>query len=703
MWSGMKNEAKEGGSFLTSVPLRDVDEYELDSSNADELEPLEPFHAPPMPRIAGIHHYFSLSRNQMCSTSALPEWERNLIFSRLRRAEPLDVQAFQERLSSVKERNKRENICRLRANAVREAATVAAEREELFLEEERRREGIFYRYKHLKELRKQERFLLRAELWYTIIVSHVFLTALMKQRKVQEALEKLRFLLSPMAKRFLALRHLRAAAAELTKQHLRDIPFPFPNVIEAMSGTFFKGWPAHLLEKLVQDAKPCYLKKGSYLMHDGDVGRVMFMITLGSVSIILRKKGPDKRRTKENSSGVFQINAPCYVGEFALVCKEPRSASIYCETDIGYWAVLPESYEEVAKFLTADVANKQREATDVRRRQNLKRFFPLRVEFLYKFAYFEKFSSENLTRIIDSVEPIVLHDKDFLFQEGEMDSSVYFFQDGIAIMRDSFGMERNIVPGSCIGMFECSCGVNEPKPMGIISSNYCDVWRLRRDTLIDVGMGEPAALLHCRIAAKHDRALQMKKETSTPAFLKADPYLSFCLSSSLISRLYAAGTPTVFLNGERLAMMGQSRESLVVLLNGMVDVTMVKSGEQLTFRITATRQGRGTQETAQGDMSAFRGFTRVIGAYEFAASMSQFVCTVTSFSLTEAIIIDNQKIDSIIPPSLRQIMHTNLRARDIVREVYKQQNAANLSMYTSMSFVQQYKILKEAEREQHKV
>lgn len=685
-------------TFLTDVEAGDGARKKhtsaVSSSPAadDAPGPLVPFRVPPMPKSVVSRRYVSLDyvTPHLITAHHLPEWERQMILARLRKSAPVDTEEFQRRLCSTKTRNGRAYVRQVCDNAAQQEEARSLEVETAFLREEERRRAILYKHQHILEIRRTEQFLARAKKWYTIVVCHAFISALMQERRVQNALDTFSFLMAPMIKRYLALRKQRAKAAELTRQHLRDIPFPFPHVIQSMYGTFFQGWPPILLEKLVEKAKPCYLRQGSYLMHEGDIGRVMFMITTGTVSIILRKKGTDKRRTKDNSSGVFQIKAPCYVGEFALVCKEPRSASILCESDIGYWAVLPEDYDEVAKHLSAEVASKQREATDVRRRQNLKRFFPLHVDFLRKFFYFEKFSDESLGKLIDSVEPIVLHDGDHLFSEGELDSSAYFVQDGVAVMRDHNGNDTAVSKGSCIGVFECGCGVNEPKRTSLVSVNYSDIWRLKREVLTEVGMSEPAALLHCRNAAKRDRAAEIPLDKSVLWCFKKDPYMMFCCPAAVLMRIFETGTPTVFLNGERLALMGQNLNALVVVVNGMLDVTMARNGTQVTFRVSATSKNVN-DTTLAASCPSFRGLSRVIGAYEFASCLTQYVCTVSSFGLTEAVVIDRAQVDAMMSPQLRNFMRNDARAKEIVRRAYKQQNAALLYSEQHFSFLHDYK------------
>ncbi|KAG5494957.1 hypothetical protein JIQ42_02573 [Leishmania sp. Namibia] len=700
----MMQRHMNGSVFLTDVVFTGERGQDSSEERDESASLLVPFRVPPMPPSLTSRRYALMNciRSRGSSRArALPKWEKQMILARLQKSEPVDTEAFQQRLSCTRTRNGRPYIRQVRDRVEESNRAEVEAREAAFLRAEERREFIFYKHHHLVKIKRREQILTRARKWCTIVVCHVFPAALMQERRVQEAMETFRFLLAPMVRRFLALRAQRRESAELMRSHLSDIPFPFPHVIQSMRGTFFEGWPPALLEKLAEKGKPSYLRKGSYLMHEGDVGRVMFFITLGSVSIVLRKKGPDKRRTKENSSGVFQIEAPCYAGEFALVCKEPRSASIICETDVGYWAVLPEDYEEVAKQLSPEVASKQREATDVRRRQNLQLFFPLHAVFLRNFPYFSHFSDHSLSRLIDSVEPIVLHDGDYLFRKGEMNSSTYFVQDGEAVLRDHEGPDRVVVKGSCIGVFECSCGVNEPKRSSIVSVNYCDIWRLRREVLIEVGMSEPTALLQCRSAAKKERALEMQKDREALRCFRADPYMSFCCTSSTLARLFEASTPTVFLNGERLALMGKTLNALIVVMSGLLDITISRNERHITVRVHVTSSAVG-DAPLRSCSAPFRGLSRVIGAYEFALSLSQYACTVTSVGLTEAFVIERSQLDANVPAALRGVIHDSVQSRECVKRAFKHENAGLLYNDEAFSFVRLYRELRAVERDTRK-
>lgn len=674
-------------TFITQLEESETAKNPNDEPQIIKDEPLVPFICPPPPHLVK-RKYYSLLQKHENSKTILTNWER-AVLSRLENQSKLDEKKMQERLCHTKQRNHTKYIQAVQERRTENENATIEEICQTFSENEQRRAEVFFRYKNLPTLRMLDKFIARSQLWFTILVSHAFITSLIHERKVQEAMKTFSRLLSPMIRRYVALLQKRRACRKLTTKMLPQIPYPTPQIIESMPGTFFKGWPSSLLQSLGEKSKPTYMKKGTYLLHAGDVGRAMFMITLGQVRIIFKKKNNIKKRNLENASGSLVLNSPCYVGEFALVCKEPRSASIICETDIGFWTVSPADFEEVAKFLSQEVASKQREATDGRRRQNLKNLFPLKVEFLRKFTYFEKFSTEALTKIVENVEPIVLHDGDHLISVGDIETSTFFIQDGIALYISEDRSESQIKTGTCIGLFDCACGVNERKKISIVSINYCDIWKMSRELLMDVGFSEPNAFLHCRKAAKTARALEIKKDSKIPHVIRFDPFLSFCFLSSHLTRFYELCVPCVYLRGERIVLMGQAMTTFIVILNGSVDITVANNGEHTTFRITGNSNVKDKKLVHRH--FGTRGQTLVLGSYEYAASLQKYSCTAVSCGLTEAYTVDLHEVNPIIPPELQKIIRENLRGKEIVNKAYTEADFSCISSNAPISFSSLYK------------
>ncbi|KAG8344019.1 Cyclic nucleotide binding domain [Trypanosoma vivax] len=672
-----------------SFPVEDV---------LKDTQPVYPFVCPPLPPMYCPSRRYTQVMRATASHGNFSEWEKKAILCRLKNHEPVSEEEFSARLMHVHDRNTLEHIEEVRSRAAR-IATGDLQRQ---LSEHQRmsskREVAFARYRNLRNILRDEVQLCRTKRWYTIVLSHVFLRVLLKERRVHEAFEKIVWLLVPILKRRVAVRKKHAEAAALTRRNITNIPRPTPSVINSMQGTFFTGWPSRLLEQLTEKAKPLYLKAGHYLMHEGDMDRCMYMITAGTVTVILLDKRKGKRRTKENSKAHFSLSPPCYVGEFALVCKEARTASIVCETDVAAWSVSPEAYDEVAQYLSTEVASKQKEATDVRRRANLKKFSPLRVDFLMQFPFFEKFSTAALNKICETVEPIVLHNKDHLFSARDMDPSAYFIQDGTAILVDENG-DRHAVPrGSCVGVFECFCGVNERKRSTIISQNYCDIWRMSRDALLEVGMSEPAAFLCSRNAAREHRALEVKKPPVVPDTLRKDPYLQFCLTRQLMSRMWEISRATIYLNDEKLVIQGQPFHHFIILHRGVFEMTLFSAkGEQVVLQATIGNSGEcsaGTSPARPRDSQELQHdkfVSHALGAYEYCALLTHYSATVISRGVSEAFVVELSQFNSLVPNDLKRIIETDKRARDYVQCCHRERNPSILNENVNHSYVAHYR------------
>lgn len=223
---------------------------------------------------------------------------------------------------------------------------------------------------------------------------------------------------------------------------------------------------------------------------------------------------------------------------------------------------------------------------------------------------------------------------------------------------------------------------------------------MSRELLMDVGLSEPTALLHCRKAAKSMRAVEIKKEAKIPYVIRSDPFLSFCFLSSHLARLYELCTPCVYLRGERIVIMGQAVTSLIVLFGGSVDVTVANNGELATCRFTISSNGKDRKIADKNVFS--RGQTPILGSYEYAASLNKYTCTATSCGLTEAFVVDICELNTVIPLDLQKIIKENLRGRELVNKAYMEFDFSCINVNNVMSFAKLYKEQRDKELKKKK-
>jgi CRP-like cAMP-binding protein len=83
------------------------------------------------------------------------------------------------------------------------------------------------------------------------------------------------------------------------------------------------------------------LKKGEYLIHQGDDSKTVYYLAEGTLKVI-----------RDNNVFLSEINAPDLVGEIAYLLGEERSANVIAETDCKVFEVNPEkSVLPIARIL----------------------------------------------------------------------------------------------------------------------------------------------------------------------------------------------------------------------------------------------------------------------------------------------------------------------------------------------------------------
>lgn len=683
--------------------------FNPDSTKSSEHERVKQYTPPPTPEYHPMRLAPRMRNNHFSSSKRIfSEGEKKRILSRVEHRKCPDEEQRQLRIARLRDRNKMRYIGEVKRRASILMNEVVQKTLAVIQQEQKRRDEILFRSQNFATLRQISRYLERVQLWYQIVTTYVFVREFMKARAEHDALECLRRLFKPVV-----YIHLMKRRAEKELRMYMDchpeIVFPSAATIKQMKGLFFDGWPSDLLQHLGDSSTPLLFRQGRCLIHADNHDRSMFMVTNGCVSIVFRShKIKDKRRTKANSDRIILLEAPCYVGEFGLVYKETRTATVYCETDMVVWRVTPEEYEHVAQYLTPELAQRQREVTDARRKHNLKKIFSLRVDYIRThFSFFTKFSDEALQKISDNVDPVVLHSNEVLFHSGIFDPSAYFIQEGDIREVDEKGNENRIGKGEILGIFECACSVNEKKRKTVYSTRDADIWRLPRELLLDIGMTEPHAFVECRAAAKAVRAREIIKDDNVPFLYRSDPYLSFCFVPSLISKIYRASHPIIYTHGECITQTGSPLNAFITIIRGTVDVRMPThegidvfrmSGDFLPEHDKKIEEEQLKKLVKDRDPLGHKGLSFCLGAYEFVASLGEYACTVTAYGVIEALVTDIRFVHNLVPPSLRKIMIEHQAGRDAIKQSHQRQDLKILSTSKISSFAHLYKPAKEKKK-----
>lgn len=102
---------------------------------------------------------------------------------------------------------------------------------------------------------------------------------------------------------------------------------------------FFRGSDDDLLRDMVMALRPSVFLPGSYLMHEGDPGDSLYIISSGSVEIVSR-----------DGSRVFaELKEGSFVGEMALIFQTNRTASVRAQGYCDVYVLTKRSFDFILK------------------------------------------------------------------------------------------------------------------------------------------------------------------------------------------------------------------------------------------------------------------------------------------------------------------------------------------------------------------
>lgn len=483
---------------------------------------------------------------------------------------------FAQRLKHVVSRNRPECLQRAQYHRDQLLLQMFNRGTELVERHEQRVHEIELAHRNLQASKKEAQLQQARQTWLQVIRAVQFATGVMDHLQSLKSIETLRRTMLPLVIRKKNILRKRWDRRDITEMRLDENPVPTPGMIRQMQGQFFEGWSDHELNALISSAKPLSYLEREYIMFEGDYDRVMYLITKGKVEVQIRdKKLKEKRRCAEFSAARFPLQAPAYVGEFALLCKEPRSASIQCMTDVDMWVVSAKSFDAVVKLLSPAIASKQQEATDLRRKANLRKYFSLRPETIRRNKYFAEWDLSVLRDMSAALEPLVLRANKRLYREGDYEPALYFIADGtLRLTKPSEPSEppAEFGPGDVVGAFE-TFFLQERRSQTAVCVTNCDLWRLSRQQLLDLGMSDPAALVKSKLVVQESKTADMYKLPKAPAYVTQDPYLSFVLPSSQMQLLWQLGVPRVVGAGEHLSIEGDDAKYIYFVVLGSLHVS----------------------------------------------------------------------------------------------------------------------------------
>ncbi len=93
------------------------------------------------------------------------------------------------------------------------------------------------------------------------------------------------------------------------------------------------------IEALTRAFDKTLMKKGEVLIAQGTIGSIFYLVAEGSVGVYRKRAFLDKR--------IALLPAGSFVGEMALISKQPRSATVACEEDGIVFTLLRDDFRNI--------------------------------------------------------------------------------------------------------------------------------------------------------------------------------------------------------------------------------------------------------------------------------------------------------------------------------------------------------------------
>ncbi|MFC2049309.1 cyclic nucleotide-binding domain-containing protein [Chlamydiota bacterium] len=114
------------------------------------------------------------------------------------------------------------------------------------------------------------------------------------------------------------------------------------------------------INQILSIAKEITIPQGDYLMHEGDLGNELFLITKGKVGVFKKEEHTCQ------SQKITSLEPGEVIGELALIDKSPRSASIVAEQDSKFLLIpiTGETPTQILQNLSSQVAQRLRDTNE---------------------------------------------------------------------------------------------------------------------------------------------------------------------------------------------------------------------------------------------------------------------------------------------------------------------------------------------------
>eukprot|EP01006_Ploeotia_vitrea_P046407 TRINITY_DN67023_c7_g2_i1.p1 TRINITY_DN67023_c7_g2~~TRINITY_DN67023_c7_g2_i1.p1 ORF type:complete len:943 (+),score=65.50 TRINITY_DN67023_c7_g2_i1:65-2893(+) len=315
---------------------------------------------------------------------------------------------------------------------------------------------------------------------------------------IAAAMGILRKLFFPRYRFYFKFKRMKMARKFITSVRSRYIPQLNEEIFHKID--IFKRWPEANIQNLLPALFNKAFLRGEYIMKQGDSGSELYFLMTGEVEVIIhkpKKKGKGWSLLEGDTQTVATLKPGACFGEFAVLNKEPRMASIRCKTRCDVWVLTKQMFRAQLDKCPPDVLAETHHLANNRRATNLPKLYPLKPKHLLENEIFQKWDEKELNQLISAAKPAIFNQGDTIIKQGTMGHSLFLIVRGevtVTTERKVNG-KNEVTEVATLGharMFgEISCLFLERRTATVKACGMCDCWEIHKDALMGVLTANP--------------------------------------------------------------------------------------------------------------------------------------------------------------------------------------------------------------------
>ena len=226
-----------------------------------------------------------------------------------------------------------------------------------------------------------------------------------------------------------------------------------------------KNLEAKELDKLAGAMRPEKYDPGKEIIRYGDEGNAYYILSKGTVKVIVYKKGTDPYDPQLAEKVQFQKELPkgSGFGELALINNDKRSATIQAVTACEAYSL--DSVAFKALVIKSSILKRQQ-----------------RTKFLNSIKLFDQIDKFQKLKLIDGLKSVEMKQSEFIFHQGDEGHEFYIIEQGeVECLLNDEKCVRILAQPDHFG--ELALINNEKRSLGIrVKSEICKLLSLDRET-----------------------------------------------------------------------------------------------------------------------------------------------------------------------------------------------------------------------------